>query len=223
MGNRAVITTPEKKVGLYLHWNGGIDTIRPLLRYCGMKGYRPPSSDIYGWARMCQVLGNFLGGTLSLGIGPYTTDRQMDPGDNGIYVIDGWKIVDRLHTEYDADFNPVGMAHGGIDALQGEELYDFDEMLRAFDAAMPENERLGAYLDAVEIPVGEVVVGDEIWMQNVDDSFHAYPVEGFGAGRVNGLDRTGVPYVRRYDHGGDWSWNPNNYPTGDRVRIVPRQ
>jgi len=25
MGNRAVITTPERKVGLYLHWNGGLD------------------------------------------------------------------------------------------------------------------------------------------------------------------------------------------------------
>ena len=39
MGNRAVITTPERKVGLYIHWNGGRDTIEPLLRYCELKGY----------------------------------------------------------------------------------------------------------------------------------------------------------------------------------------
>ena len=73
MGNRAVITTKERKIGLYLHWNGGRDTVEPLLKYCELQGYRPPSQDCYGWARMCQVMGNFFGGSLSLGIGAYTT------------------------------------------------------------------------------------------------------------------------------------------------------
>ena len=31
MGNRAVITTKERKIGLYLHWNGGRDTVEPVL------------------------------------------------------------------------------------------------------------------------------------------------------------------------------------------------
>ena len=31
MGNRAIITTRERKIGLYLHWNGGRDTVEPLL------------------------------------------------------------------------------------------------------------------------------------------------------------------------------------------------
>ena len=48
MGNRAVITTPQRKVGLYVHWNGGRDTIEPLLRYCELKGYRDPAKDEYG-------------------------------------------------------------------------------------------------------------------------------------------------------------------------------
>lgn len=52
MGNRAVITTKERELALYLHWNGGRDTVEPLLRYCELQGYRPPSSDSYGWARM---------------------------------------------------------------------------------------------------------------------------------------------------------------------------
>ena len=98
MGNCAVITTPERKVGLYLHWNGGRDTVEPLLRYCELQGYRAPSHDTYGWARLCQVAGNFFGGSTCVGIGPYTTDGRMDPGDNGIYVIDGWKIVERLRA-----------------------------------------------------------------------------------------------------------------------------
>lgn len=66
MGNRAIITTRERKIGLYLHWNGGRDTVEPLLRYCELQGYRPLSSDNYGWARICQVVGNFFGGTLSV-------------------------------------------------------------------------------------------------------------------------------------------------------------
>ena len=41
MGNRAVITTKERKIGLYLHWNGGRDTVEPLLKYCELQGYRP--------------------------------------------------------------------------------------------------------------------------------------------------------------------------------------
>ena len=69
MGNSAIITTRERKFGLYLHWNGGRDTVGPLLRYCELQGYRPPSEDDYGWARLCQVMGNFFGGSLSLGLG----------------------------------------------------------------------------------------------------------------------------------------------------------
>ena len=137
MGNRAVITTRERKFGLYLHWNGGRDTVGPLLRYCELQGYRPPSEDDYGWARLCQVMGNFFGGSLSLGLGGYTTDRRMDPGDNGIYVIEGWRIVDRIHT------------CGGCEE---QLVYDFGEMLRAFDEAMPERLRLGGFLDSVEVP-----------------------------------------------------------------------
>lgn len=147
MGNRCVITTPQRKVGLYLHWNGGRDTVEPLLRYCELKGYRPPSSDEYGWARLCQVMGNFFGGTTSIGIGAYTTDERMDPGDNGIYVVAGWEIVDRV---------------GLYDGFSEQEEYGFDEMLRAFDEAMPEGERLGEFLGSVEVPASELRLGDEV-------------------------------------------------------------
>lgn len=55
--------------------------MEPLLRYCELKGYRDPATDDYGWARMCQVVGNFFGGTNSLGIMPYTTDERMGAGE----------------------------------------------------------------------------------------------------------------------------------------------
>ena len=165
MGNRAVITTPERKVGVYLHWNGGRDTVEPLLRYCELQGYRPPSADDYGWARLCQVMGNFFGGSTSLGIGAYTADKRMNPGDNGIYVIDGWKIVDRVYP---------------YARFEEQCEYDFDDMLRSFDEVMPENLRLGKFLDAVEVPANEVEVGDEVWLFGVDGKWKAYPVVGFG-------------------------------------------
>ena len=81
MGNRAVITTPEKDLALCLHWNGGRDTVEPLLKYCELQGYRPPSTDTYGWARMAQVVGNFFGGSMSLGIDRF--DSLGDQGDSG--------------------------------------------------------------------------------------------------------------------------------------------
>ena len=178
MGNRAIITTRERKIGLYLHWNGGRDTVEPLLRYCELQGYRPPSSDNYGWARICQVVGNFFGGTLSVGIGPYTDDASMDPGDNGIYVIEGWRIVERLTTEYDEGWKPAGVRD--VEPCEEQRSYDFDEMLRSFDESMPEGLRLGEFLDSVEVPVGELEVGDEVWLREHENGWRAYPVVGFG-------------------------------------------
>lgn len=59
-GNRAVITTEDKRIGVYIHWNGGRDSVEAFLKYCELKGYRKPEEDCYGWARLCQVIGNFL-------------------------------------------------------------------------------------------------------------------------------------------------------------------
>lgn len=234
MGNRAVITTPERKVGLYLHWNGGRDTVEPLLKYCELQGYRPPSQDCYGWARMCQVMGNFFGGSLSVGIGAYTTDECMDPGDNGIYVIDGWKIVERLQTRYGDGWERAGMRPVPQEEEQNE--HGFDEMLHQFDAAMPESLRLGAYLDAEEIPVSEVRLGDMVWMDGPGGERKPFEVMGFGQPHFNriavyartpegGCEATypDLPYVAIYDHDGDYSRNANNYVRGPMARIEPRK
>ena len=200
MGNRAVITTPERKIGLYLHWNGGRDTVEPLLRYCELKGYRAPSSDSYGWARLCQVVGNFFGGTLSVGIAPYSDDRRMNPGDNGIYVVDGWKIVDRILP---------------YEGFVEEDEHDFDGMLHALDESMPEAERLGALLDSTEVATSELELGDEVWDRGIDGKYSTYPVVAF--------DDDETPLVARYDHDGDWSWNPNNRIEEKSVLIVGRK
>ena len=128
MGNRAVITTKENfennGVGVYLHWNGGRDSVEAFLDYCKLKEYRAPTSDCYGWARLCQIIGNYFGGSTSLGID--TVNRlDCDNWDNGVYIIDDWEIVGR---EY---FN-------GSEQLE----YDLYDMLVDINNAQPKQEQL---------------------------------------------------------------------------------
>ena len=124
MGNRAVITTRNKDLGVYLHWNGGRDSVEAFLKYCELKGYRPPERDCYGWARLCQVIGNYFGGELSIGIDKY--DRlDKDNRDNGVYVIEDWKIVDRLFIDWPEQHE-----------------YDLISMLRDINNHQPEDEKL---------------------------------------------------------------------------------
>ena len=98
MGNRAVITDKNKEIGVYLHWNGERSSIEGFLTYCRLKEYRNPNNDCYGWARLCQVIGNYFGGECSVGIDKYEY-LDTDNRDNGTYVIDeNWNICERLFT-----------------------------------------------------------------------------------------------------------------------------
>lgn len=132
MGNRAVITVSKadevkvaKDIGVYLHWNGGRDSVEAFLKYCELKGYRSPSSDNYGWARLCQVIGNFFGGDTSIGIDT-CNHLDCDNWDNGVYVIEGWKIVDRKYFTGAEQQN-----------------YPMVDMLLEIDKRQPEDEKLG--------------------------------------------------------------------------------
>ena len=132
MGNRAVITTVKgwenNGIGIYLHWNGGRDSVEAFLKYCELREFR---DEDYGMARLTQVIANFLGGGLSIGVD--TIDHlDTDNGDNGVYIIDDreWKIVDRKY-------------------FQGSEQneYNMEDMLRLIDERQPEKDRI--YKDAM--------------------------------------------------------------------------
>lgn len=124
MGNRAVITTEDRRIGVYLHWNGGRDSVNAFLAYCKLKGYREPEYDNYGWARLCQVIGNFFGGSTSVGIDEY---RRLDRDnyDNGVYIIKGWNVIGRL-------YNRSGEQDG----------YDLLGFIKGINKNMPEGERV---------------------------------------------------------------------------------
>lgn len=207
MGNRAVITTKanfeNNGIGIYLHWNGGYDSVSAFLKYCELKGYRTPDNDCYGFARLCQVIGNYFGGGLSLGID--TVDKlDCDNYDNGVYIIEGWKIVDRKYNNY---------------AEQME--YDMETMLNDIDDAMPEGERIGEYLKAKEIPTEDLKVGDTVILMDYNGKILKHKVMGFGSDEYrNGTNVNGLPYVDLYGNYFSYSENINNYIRTETVRIA---
>lgn len=206
MGNRAVIVCKKdliggkkinpNQIGVYLHWNGGRRSVEAFLKYCDLKGYRTPDDDCYGWARLCQVIGNFFGGTLSLGI-DRAENLDCNNWDNGVYVIEGWKIVDRLY-------------------MRNREQYPdrtVDEMCKAIDESMPDDERIGEdYWNGEDVPIEDIQVGDKVVFPDREGHYRTLEVLGIGAdGKIcNGSHVDGVPYVNtcRNEHPED---NINNY------------
>ena len=98
MGNRAVITNKAwDDIGIYLHWNGGRNSIEQFLAYAKHHDIR---DDDYGLARLVQIIGNFMGGTMSVGVGRLGK-QDCNNYDNGTYWIKDWEIVDREFHEYE--------------------------------------------------------------------------------------------------------------------------
>lgn len=130
MGNRAVITTrnalENDGLGVYLHWNGGRDSVEGFLKYCEIRSFASPENSDYGWARLTQVISNFMDGDgLSVGV-EKVSKLDQDNFDNGTYVIEKWKIVDRLY-------------------LRGEEqnAYQLREFIVYVDEHQPEEQKIG--------------------------------------------------------------------------------
>ena len=205
MGNRAVITTRENfennGVGVYLHWNGGRDSVEPFLEYCKIRGYRAPETDCYGWARLCQVIGNFFGGNTSIGID--TLDHlDCDNGDNGVYIIENWEIVGREYFGFVYD--------DGKEVVRAEQnYYDRVEMLQAIDEAQPQP--IGKeFFEAEEVPTKDLKLGDTVYVQNWDGEYKKLTVKGFGDDRYcNGYNINGKPFVDACENG--MLDNCNNY------------
>lgn len=133
MGNRAVITTRENfdnnGVGVYLHWQGGETSIKAFLKYCELRDFRAPDEDSYGWARLTQVIANFMGGDgLSVGVDT-VNNLDCDNWDNGTYIIEGWKIV--------------GHEYG----RPTKDNYKMEDLLKMIDERQPADQQLGDKLN----------------------------------------------------------------------------
>ena len=205
MGNRAIITSKKKDLGVYVHWNGGRDSVEAFLKYCELRGFRSPERDTYGWARLCQVLANYFGGDgLCVGIDAYCEPGASDfPIDNGVYVIADWQIVERVYP---------------YDGFSEQAEYPLHDMLKAIDKAQPADQQLGAYLDADEVGASEIEIGDRVYVRELDGTFKPYKVVGIGADRImNGQCVKGVPFVDRFGYGSP-AENINNYLRDKHIR-----
>ena len=82
--------------GIYLHWNGGRDSVQGFLQTARDYGIR---SGSYGLARLTQIICNSFPGTLSVGVG-IVKKLDCDNWDNGVYWVDKeFNIVGREHIE----------------------------------------------------------------------------------------------------------------------------
>lgn len=171
MGNRAVITTEAKDLGVYLHWNGGRDSVEAFLLYCKLKGYRCPENDNYGWARLCQVIGNFFRDGLSVGIDRYDK-LDTDNGDNGVYIIKDWQIIGReFYDGPEQDSYTLEEALPLINLSQPEdEQLDQEDMLEAIKKYTTKPITL-KQIKAIHAVVNELGFADSRYRQVLDSLF----------------------------------------------------
>lgn len=140
MGNRAVIADKDLSLGIYVHWNGGIDSVTAFLKYCEKREFRP-FPDGYGVARLTQVIANFFGGDLSIGLTTEPKEWAVNC-DNGLYIVDGWEII--AHTIWRHPPNTDSDTFEEVDIWGDEyhEGYDLNKMLRDIDVKQPIDDRI---------------------------------------------------------------------------------
>ena len=121
MGNRAVIAfvddngkQDKNSAGIYLHWNGGRDSVEGFLQAAKDYGLR---SGSYGLARLTQIICNSFPGTISVGV-DVVKKLDCDNYDNGVYWVDqNFDIVGREYVEK--------YQHGNYQEQQVYKLADF--------------------------------------------------------------------------------------------------
>lgn len=217
MGNRAIIKGVGTNIGVYVHWNGGYDSVLAFTQYCKLKGYRSPESDpAYGTARLAQVIGNFFGGSCSVGIENMSCTTVMTPElvqelllDNGVYEIEKWEIVKHWNPDV---ISPENEFHEG---------YDITEMLFEIDECQPAKEQLGAeFITADLVDPKTLNLYDEVFIQDFTGKVEKHTVVGFASTSEvfrNGHDVSNLPFVDKWG-APDYENNINNYLTDKLVR-----
>lgn len=217
MGNRAVITTEAnykmfKKngsgVGIYVHWEGGLESIRAFANYCRLRGVRNIEQDeTYAFARMVQIIGNYFSGNLSVGVGNLSDLDVV--GNNGIWIINKqWKVCKNIWVGYGENGeDKINRVRYGLTKRQLEE---HNQMIIDIDKHQPEYAQLGEdYLLGDELPALNFEVGD--WVYPIaNENWHyyykahgnvafpfRYQIKGVGIDpdeKFNGSRTFGIPY-----------------------------
>lgn len=205
MGNRAFIYSANERhnrrtLGVYLHWNGGPDSVVPLIKYCKLRGFRRFDNGGYGLARLVQVMGNFLGGSLSLGV-EYARPEHVDTNHEPYRITNDWEIENLdYYKQNDSD-------------------YPTDEQIRDFmielNEAQPKSEQMPNSFMFEERPsLDSLKVGDKVlWFDDVWETYKE--------GTVRGKNTSGEWAIHRYKGSPkDWKTNANCSLASINFRLV---
>lgn len=151
MGNRALIIGKGSNVGIYLHWNGGRDSVEAFLRWAELS--KLPSIENRGEIALAAVIANFFGNdgnSISLETVNRGSLQASAPYDNGIYIVENHQIVGRI--------KPPRIEQRG---------HDLTEMLILIDGRQPERDKLGTqFLLAEERPTAELTAGERVFIRD---------------------------------------------------------
>lgn len=96
MGNRCLFTNKDKKIAIYQSWNGGRDSIEPLLRVAKYEYKKNPHK--FGFEEFKAIL-DISKKVFDGEICDYKSNQYI-ASDNGVYVIENFQIIERLNNRY---------------------------------------------------------------------------------------------------------------------------
>ena len=192
MGNRAVITEIGSAKGVYIHWNGGRDSVAPI------------AFVAHNFVKDMDGLEAFAFVAKCFGLCPVVKDvssLDCDNGDNGVYFIKGGEIVGRA-------FVP------DCEGWKEQSAYDFDEFVSQLNESLPKcyrNDREGLAKFLASNPLvdkweNRFNIYDEEKRLRVGDEvlYHGTWVKVVGYRKshdpINGSDRYGQPYFNAFGH-----------------------
>lgn len=205
MGNRAFITHKDSPIGIYLRWCGDFDSIKPLLDYCKLafpesKGFTSGGSGI---AEFSTAVMNLCEDSVLI---QAHNGEDSDPGDNGIYYVDGWNIVSRTRpTDEQNDHD------------------EYWEMMTEINESQSQNIKVPeGVLHSVEADLDNLNVGDTVYHYVWDyDLIRSVWKETkvFGETVVKGQVLPVIDYYKNNDNALRTSEiiNPNNIISEDKI------
>lgn len=111
MGNRAVITKLGSEKGIYLHWNGGMDSVKPIVWFA--HNFIKDEEELDAINSVCKFYGL---NTCYDNVNKLDCDNY----DNGVYLVDNGEIIGRVYN------------HG-----EEQDNYDFNEFVCSLNESMP--------------------------------------------------------------------------------------
>jgi hypothetical protein len=152
MGNRAAIAFTDKQTRkpetfVYMHWNGGPESVYAILDVLHEKGRASHSAE-YTTARFAHLACELIDGDgLSVGVMPFTTidDAAHTADDNGLYVhdISTGKTERYVAAGFDKDARKLTLEETlrEISSARAHEYWKGDSIRNTLRASIPDKRK----------------------------------------------------------------------------------